>query len=313
MTPSRSLTTDQRGIALQTLVVTAVLVLMAVAAGCGNEATTDNAQDDPEDQVQNTTSTTAVKPTAVKPTTTNTQNDPESQVQSTTSTTAIKPTTPNAQDNPESQVQNTTSTTAVKPTTTNAQDNPEDPHIDIEPRCEPWEIYDATLAADGRGGGNGGIYSSGEGCLRVCYVRGSTNGFDISSDASKTIVPPGTPALNARLEFVMSRNDIATAVNTYSSDSTAAKRALVVMGRNSLTLRDEEQAIHELSGEDDRIGHDARRPRISDLKVDSDGDGSGAAIDFDEDTMIIKVAPSQNYCHIWNTTTDEEIIRSSRE
>ena len=276
---------DQRGI---THIVAAVLVLMAVAAGCGNGATTDNAQDDPENQAQSITSTTAVKPT-----------------------------TDNAQDDPEDHAQSTTSTTAVKPTTNNAQQDPEDqqtdPHIDIEPRCEPWEIYDATLAAAGRGGGEGGVYSSGEGCLRVCYVRGSVQGADINSAGNKTIVPTGTSALNDRLEFVMSRNDIATAVNTYSSAADAKKRALVVMGRNSLALRDEEQAIHELSGEDDRIGHDARRPRISDLKVDSDGAGSGAAIDFDEDTMIIKVAPNQEYCHIWNTTTNEEILRSFRE
>jgi len=44
---------DQRGITLQTLIVTAVLVLMAVAAGVVIVAITNNAQDDLEDQTTN--------------------------------------------------------------------------------------------------------------------------------------------------------------------------------------------------------------------------------------------------------------------
>ena len=52
---------------------------------------------------------------------------------------------------------------------------------------------------------------------------------------------------------------------------------------------------------------------LSDLGIDSNGGPDTDSIDYDDDNMIIKVADNQRYCHIWNTTTDEEIIRSSRE
>ena len=55
---------------------------------------------------------------------------------------------------------------------TNSQaDNLEGQNAGIEARCEPWEIFDPTLEAAGRGGdGNGGLTSSAIGCRRVCYA-----------------------------------------------------------------------------------------------------------------------------------------------
>ena len=49
-TPAKLRTADQRGITLQTLIVTAVLVLMAGAAGVVIIAITNNAQDNLEGQ-----------------------------------------------------------------------------------------------------------------------------------------------------------------------------------------------------------------------------------------------------------------------
>ena len=250
-------TADQRGITLQTLIVTAVLVLMAVAAGVVIVAITNNAQDDLEGQ-----------------------------------------------------------------------------QTDIGSRCEPWEIYDATLAANGRGGGNGGVGSSAEGCIRVCYLKRNRDGEDIAgrwmtsgnNGRGAIITTPDDNTTNG-VHIVMSRTNIATTLNTRDTSSTV-KRTLVVIGENSLALRNDDKdptAIHELTGANANIGHNARTPRISGpptnngstgtgggLRYDSDGNGSGTPVYIDEN-MFIKVAPNQNYCHLWNTITDEEILRSSVE
>ncbi len=44
-------------------------------------------------------------------------------------------------------------------------------NIDIDAKCQTWEIHLATLEAAGRGGpeGNGGVFSSNIGCLAPCY------------------------------------------------------------------------------------------------------------------------------------------------
>ena len=42
-----------------------------------------------------------------------------------------------------------------------------------EAKCEPWEIHDPNYESQGIGGttGLGGVWSSGIGCIRVCYAR----------------------------------------------------------------------------------------------------------------------------------------------
>lgn len=210
---------DQRGITLQTLIVTAVLVLMAVAAG------------------------------------------------------------------------------VVIVAITNAQsDNLNEANTDTAARCEPWEIFDPTLAAAGRGGGNGGVNSSAIGCLRVCYISHIDKAADEAIVATDDIVPPTTTGTDTLLKLVMSRTNIAT--DNEVADTPAI---LQVSGRN------------ETREKPDEDGDQATGVEIDDLDVDSDGTGDQAAVGYDDGNMIIKVASNQQYCHIWNYTTDSELVRSSRQ
>ena len=214
---------DQRGITLQTLIVTAVLVLMAVAAG------------------------------------------------------------------------------VVIVAITNAQsDNLNEANTDTAARCEPWEIFDPTLAAAGRGGGNGGVGSSRIGCLRVCYVQASTAPASNHIIADDKISPPGTSPADANdvLRLVMSRSDIS---NDNEATSTK-KNTLAVTGRNRLSTN----AKNKERSPDTNTGGVV----LDTLKVDPAGSD---AIDYDDGNMIIKVASNQQYCHIWNYTTDRELVRSSRQ
>ena len=69
-----------------------------------------------------------------------------------------------------------------------------------EAKCEPWELYDPEYAAAGIGSptGKGGVWSSGIGCISVCYARFNDEQTD-----------PGLPAtsLNA---IILSYEDEAT-------------------------------------------------------------------------------------------------------
>lgn len=203
---------DQRGITLQTLIVTAVLVLMAVAAGVVIVAIT------------------------------NTQRE-------------------NLQ--------------AANPTTGDS-------------KCEPWEIYDISAAAAGRGGENLGVDSSGIGCIRVCYVKIYSTAV-IADGNAIDLVDKDTPAntnLEATLEF--SRSNI--------SDSNATgtrKKEFPVMG---------------------------------DLQIDIDSSSTGqTSVDIEEIDGVnidpananfeIRVSASQKYCELINTSTgnDAEEFRSMGE
>lgn len=219
-TPAKLRTADQRGITLQTLIVTAVLVLMAGAAGVVIIAITNNAQDNLEGQ-----------------------------------------------------------------------------NAGIDSRCEPWEIFDPTLDAAGRGGGQGGLDSSASGCVRVCYVR---------------FTPAAWTDPTAELEFTITGLAAGAAVQlTGTRDATTAE---LVHSRSSIF-------------DDSRTGPSGAT-RVADLTLPVNG---ARSVDFNGDaaeeitlniTSIggsesvtnyeIQVSPNQRYCRVWNFTDDEELtaIRS---
>ena len=206
-------TADQRGITLQTLIVTAVLVLMAGAAGVVIIAITNNARDNLE-----------------------------------------------------------------------AQDT------GIQSRCEPWEIFDPSLSAAGRGAENGGIDSSKIGCVRVCYVRFTpatawsadpTGGdFKTKHDSTGTDVDlKGTKsATTAELRF--SRSDEFDGRSTAGNDVTFPVSGDRQLDGNGNANTDINLAIKKISG-------------VTTV-----------------DNFVIKVAANQRYCHVWDTTTDTEKFRS---
>ena len=200
-TPAKLRTADQRGITLQTLIVTAVLVLMAGAAGVVIIAITNNAQDNLEGQ-----------------------------------------------------------------------------NTGIDSRCEPWEIFDPTLDAAGRGGGNSGIKSSKIGCVRVCYLQHTQ--VNVAATGIITVVENGVTATATTATLRLSRANI-------SQDQGTNDRAIIaVNGFQSATI-DSSDATVNLTGYQEM----------------------GESIQTGDDWEI-RLAANQDYCEVVNTTTGDQVFRS---
>ena len=210
---------DQRGITLQTLIVTAVLVLMAGAAGVVIIAITNNAQDNLEGQ------------------------------------------------------------------------NP-----GVNSRCEPWEIFDPTLSAAGRGGGQGGIDSTAIGCIRVCYVEFGH------------VAPTGSTVTAKLADFL---TEIVLADLTNTGDEPASTNT---QGR----LKFDRSDIYERSLDAAGV---STLPVSGRIQVDADGNGNGTDATTKKDiakikgattldNLEIRVANNQRYCEVWNNTTDQQEFRS---
>lgn len=165
---------------------------------------------------------------------------------------------------------------------------------DIYSPCEPWEIFHPNLAAAGRGGvrASGGIESSGIGCVRVCYVRFTP--ASVWTDSSPTA---------GNLTITGAQTD------TYV-DLTGAKAATTAELRFSLS--DGHDSVSSTSSDDITFAVNGDR------SVDSNGNTSGgvdmaiALIEGSDSVanLEIRVATNQRYCQVWNTTTDEEELRS---
>lgn len=206
--------TDQRGITLQTLIVTAVLVAMAVVAGAVILAITSAQRENLEGQSRTSSG---------------------------------------------------------------------------DANCEPWEIYDLARAAAGRGGGQGGVGSSGNGCIRVCYIRHTTANNNI---ATTDDITDGTDGA-ANLELVMSRSNIATTTNAATAN---VQTVLVVVGENDLAVSNTDS--------DDDVTTNIMLNALEIIPV-----GETTARTYDEENMSIRVASSQDYCEIVDPDGDE-LLRS---
>ena len=156
--------------------------------------------------------------------------------------------------------------------------------------CEPWEIYDITRAAAGRGGGFGGIGSSGEGCIRVCYVRTTTATNNIA--ATDDITDGKTDAATS-LELVFSRSDIASGANPATTTSAIT---LVVAGENAL-------AVSNTDNDEDVTAN----IMLSALEIIPAGQTAARA--YDDEQMTIKLSRNQKYCQIVDAQGDE-LLRS---
>ena len=215
-TPAKLRTADQRGITLQTLIVTAVLVLMAGAAGVVIIAITNNAQDNLEGQ-----------------------------------------------------------------------------DVGIDSRCEPWEIFDPTLDAAGRGGGQGGIDSSASGCVRVCYIQFAGTAAWVTPTADGTLRTTGTGGNQINLGAAIA--------------SPAHDASELVFSRSSIF----DDTYTAGTGADPNITLPVNGQRT----VDSNGDGEdGFSMNPQRingtdtvDNYEIQVAPNGRYCRVWNYTDDEEL------
>ena len=127
------------GFTLQTLIVMAVFVLAAVGAGIGLIAVTTSSSDDFEDAGK-TGVEARCAPNEVK--------DPELEARGVAGV----------------------NQTYRRPAYSESDEIVAD-EIGCNPICGTWEYYDPGLAAEGIGGpeGNGGIYSTDEGCFAPCY------------------------------------------------------------------------------------------------------------------------------------------------
>ena len=156
--------------------------------------------------------------------------------------------------------------------TNNSADNLEGQNSDVAARCQRWEIFDPTLDAAGRGGGNGGLQSSAIGCRRVCYIASVPNTTTAAADPARIVDKDnnnsnGEEVLDApnqwRLRF--SRSDI---VSGGKDDPDGEKRVEVITG---------------------------------------DRAAGSTATKLVGDNQRIEVATNQRYCRVWNDSTDEEI------
>lgn len=178
---------------------------------------------------------------------------------------------------------------------TNAQsDNLEGANSDTAARCEPWEIRDPTLEAAGRGGGQGGVESSAIGCLRVCYIQHTQNNLDVDLGANFIVDHSKNDKAN-RLKLRISRTDIA------KDKAASVKETQVVSGRNEMKNTKATGSPTAAISTVDVVDSGIAEANVDDSKID-----------FVADNMIIKVASNNRFCHIWNNTTDKEILRSNR-
>ena len=163
---------------------------------------------------------------------------------------------------------------------------------DVYSPCEPWEIFDLHLEARGLGGGYGSIDSSGVGCIRVCYVRFTP--ASVWTDSSPTA---------GNLTITGAQTDTYVDLTGTKAATTAELRFSRSNWHDSVSSTSSDDVTFAVNG---------------DRSVDSNGNTSGgvdmtiALIEGSDSVanLEIRVATNQRYCQVWNTTTDEEELRS---
>ena len=165
--------------------------------------------------------------------------------------------------------------------TNNSADNLEGQNSGLDSRCQPWEIFDPTLDAAGRGGpdGLGGITSSASGCRRVCYIES---------------VPNTTTAAvgNARIVYQDTSASPAKYIDSEGKEVDA--------GANQWKLKFSRSGAVD-TGKDNPDG----RPRVE--VITGDRKTSDMANKLVGNNQRIEVATNQRYCRVWDDSTDEEI------
>ena len=162
--------------------------------------------------------------------------------------------------------------------------------------CEPWEIRDTELQAQGIGGpqGYGGIWSSAVGCLRVCYVQTVSGGMTQMDDDYR-LLPSGQAhdyndtVYQLTLGFSFSDQRIRPA-------SSGADRLYPTWQVVSSTQ----------VGDLPAPGAETMRSAVR--NVDAAEQTPRSVVDENQE---IRVHPSQEFCHAVDTSNDdEEILRS---
>ena len=173
----------------------------------------------------------------------------------------------------------------------------------VNSRCEPWEIFDPLLSADGRGKGNGGIESSAIGCLRVCYLKYNSaisTGTDDTQNAGKLISATGTPPTFINLKDDSSNLDPTAPNGRLLFSWTDETKTRTDAGVSTLPINGARSVNMNGNEADPDTGHSATIEKMT----NSSGD------DLTVENLEIRVAANQRYCEVWSNTTDQQEFRS---
>ena len=188
-----------------------------------------------------------------------------------------------------------------------------------EAKCEPWELYDPNYATAGIGSptGKGGVWSSGIGCIRVCYARfdqgqrdpgvpGGTLVHDrILSYEDEASMPRGVTFTVASLEFSRPERIIEPIAPSGLPNQAAAttNTAILTIGGS--------QEYEDYPGDDFRafriIGLVSPTP-FSFTQVITDPSEVNDPIPIGD--LEIRVATDLRSCVLWDPATGKEIFRS---
>ena len=185
-----------------------------------------------------------------------------------------------------------------------------------EANCEPWEIYDPEYASSGLGSptGKGGVWSSGTGCIRVCYARfhiGQRNPADNPADKILSYEDEATRSTNqtktiASLEF--SRPERIT--NPQGVPGHADVIAPIL--NTGILVINGSQTLEYYRGPDHRgpraLAHIIPSEHISFTHVIADSSQADDPIPIGD--LEIRVANDLRSCVLWDPANSKEIFRS---
>ena len=193
--------------------------------------------------------------------------------------------------------------------------------VSSEAKCEPWELYDPEYATAGIGSptGKGGVWSSGTGCIRVCYARFNIGQLDPG-------VPSGTSLVDRILSYedeasMPQGNNIDNLITVASLEFSRRERIIepISPGRGVITAPITNTAILTISGSqdyEDYFGDDFRTVRASLAtptpvafnKVITDSSQVDDPIPIND--LEIRVASDLRSCVLWDPATGKEVFRS---
>lgn len=188
--------------------------------------------------------------------------------------------------------------------------------VSNEAKCEPWEIYDTNYAAAAIGSptGKGGVWSSGIGCVRVCYAR-----FHVGQ--RNPALRPANRILSYEDEATRLTDQTATIASLEFSRHERIANPQGVPGHGDLIAPILNTGILVIDGSQTfeyYSGPDHRGPRelasiippahISFTQVITNSSQANDPIPIDD--LEIRVASDLRSCMLWDPATNKEIFRS---
>ena len=275
--------TDQRGYTLRTLILTAVGVVAVVTMvfigvnGCAGE---DSGENDAGIEAPSATTSAPSLTSAPSPLTENP-----------------------GENNTNTEAPTTTTSAPSLPGEGSGESN-----ANIEGICGPGEIFDPELQRRGFGSiaAYGGVKSSAIGCYQFCYIESNElHGF-LNGDIRSSEQVLETPGLEASERFPHgSRTNTWWLRHSHERTSQSTRHST-----NIDWLREHEGERYTIlpvvgprHADKDALSFEADRPVVS-LEFE--------LVDFGvREPYEIRVDPSNEFCVVWNTDTEEAVFRST--